>query len=153
MKVCDVVLNSIWYDPRVRKQIVEYLNHQVDLVCIGYECARYDPDAVSKIPCKTHIVMRDRRYIGKQRSIIKKLTREKVAQQAICDAIVAEKPDIIHANDLDALIPAYMAQKILKCKLIYDSHEIYTENNFLQKKKLYASWLRIREKHICKKLL
>ena len=24
MKVCDVVLNSIWYDPRVRKQIIEY---------------------------------------------------------------------------------------------------------------------------------
>ena len=24
MKICDVVLNSVWFDPRVRKQIMEY---------------------------------------------------------------------------------------------------------------------------------
>ena len=152
MKICDVVMNSIWYDPRVRKQIVEYLNAGVELSCVGYECPRYDEEKISEIPCNVNVVMRDKRYIGKQRSVIKKLTRERVAQRAICDAIVAEKPDIIHANDLDALIPAYMAKKILNCKLIYDSHEICTENNFLQNKRLYAMMLKIKERKICKKL-
>jgi glycosyltransferase involved in cell wall biosynthesis len=38
-----------------------------------------------------------------------------------------EKYDIIWANDLPTLIPAYKISKKLKCKLIYDSHEIYTE--------------------------
>ena len=152
MKVCDVVMNSVWYDPRVRKQIVEYLNNGVDLVCVGYECPRYDAEKIGQMPCRVNVVMRDTRYEGKQRSIIKKLKRERIAQKAICDAIVAEKPDVIHANDLDALIPAYMAKKILNCKLIYDSHEIYTENNFLQNKRLYATYLRIKEIHICKRV-
>ena len=35
MRVCDVVSNSVWYDPRVRKQIVEYMNNNVDIVCVG----------------------------------------------------------------------------------------------------------------------
>ena len=25
MKICDVVKNSVWYDPRVRKQVISYL--------------------------------------------------------------------------------------------------------------------------------
>ncbi len=152
MKVCDVVMNSVWYDPRVRKQIVEYLKNGIDLVCIGYECPRYDAEKIMQMPCKVNVVMRNLQYLGKQRSIIKKLKREKLVQKAICDAIVAEKPDIIHANDLDALIPAYMAKKILNCKLVFDSHEIYTENNYLMDKRLYAAYLRVKEKYICKKL-
>ena len=113
MKVCNVVMNSVWYDPRVRKQIVEYLKNDVDLVCIGYECPRYDAEKIMQMPCKVNVVMRNTQYLGKQRSIIKKLKRERLAQNAVCDAIVVEKPDIIHANDIDALIPAYMAKKIL----------------------------------------
>ena len=152
MKVCDVVMNSVWYDPRVRKQINEYLKHDVDLVCIGYKCHRYDKEKVEQMPCKVKIVMPNEKYIGKQRSVLKKLKRERLAQQDVCDAIVAEAPDIIHANDLDALIPSYMAQKKLGCKLIYDSHEICVNNNYLMDKCLYAAVLKIKEKHICKKL-
>ena len=152
MKVCDVVMNSVWYDPRVRKQIVEYLNAGVELVCIGYECARYDSEKIAQMPCKVNVIMRNKEYSGKQRGIIRKLQREQWVQKAVCDAIVAEKPDIIHANDLDALIPAYMAKKILNCKVIFDSHEIYTENNYLMDKRLYAAYLRMIEKHICKRI-
>ena len=152
MKVCDVVMNSIWYDPRVRKQIVEYLKNEIDLSCVGYECPRYDEEKIKQMPCKVNVVKRDERYLGKQRSIIRKFTREKIKNKAVCEAIVAEKPDVIHANDLDALIPAMMAQKVLKCKVIYDSHEVYTENNFLQNKRLYAAFLRRKERKLCKKI-
>ena len=152
MKICDVVMNSVWYDPRVRKQIIEYLNAGVDLVCVGYECPRYDVEKINQMPCKVNVVLRNKQYLGKQSNIFRKLKRERLVQKAICDAIVAEKPDIIHANDLDALIPAYMAKKVLNCKVIFDSHEIYTENNYLINKRLYAAYLRIIEKHICKRI-
>ena len=46
MKVCDVVLNSIWYDPRVRKQIVEYQTNNVDVVAVGLKCSRYNAEKV-----------------------------------------------------------------------------------------------------------
>lgn len=152
MKVCDVVLNSIWYDPRVRKQINEYINNGIELSCVGLECARYDIEKINLIPCKVDIVHKSSKYKGKQKSIIKKLLREHSTQIAVRNAIIAQKPDIIHANDLDALIPAYMASKKLKCKLIYDSHEINTENLFYRNKKLYKFFMMLKEKRICKKV-
>lgn len=152
MKVCDVVLNSVWYDPRVRKQITEYLANGIELSCVGYECNRYDEEKINRIPCKTNIVMRNRDYFGKQKSIFRKLKRERIIRHEICDAIVAESPDVIHANDLNALIPAYMASKKIKCKLVYDSHEIFIENNYLMNKRLYAMYLKRVEKYICKRL-
>ena len=152
MKVCDVVLNSVWYDPRVRKQLVEYKAQGVDVVCVGLKCRRYDEGKLSLIPCDYVIVDPDSKYKGKQKSIIAKLKRERDIRNAICDAIVAAKPDVIHANDLNALIPAYRAAKKLGCGLVYDSHEIWVENFFLGGKKMYARYLKRKEKRIAKRV-
>lgn len=37
------------------------------------------------------------------------------------------KFDVIHANDLDTLLASYIASKLLGKKLVYDSHEYFTE--------------------------
>ena len=152
MRVCDVVLNSIWCDPRVRKQIVEYMANDIDVVCVGLRCERYDEEKVSLIPCPVTIVEYDKRYAGRQKSIFKKIKRERLMEKAVTDAIVAYSPDVIHANDLNALIPAYKAAKKLGCKLVYDSHEIYVENFFSGGNKLYARYLKFKEKRICKRV-
>lgn len=152
MKVCDVVIDSIWYDPRVRKQINEYKRMGIDLCCVGFACERYDAEKVAQIPCPTTIVHTPAKYEGRQKSIIKKLIREKIRNQDICDAIVAYKPDVIHANDLNALIPAYRASKILKCPVIFDSHEVWVENFYAGGQKLFAMWLKMQERYICKRI-
>ncbi len=152
MKVCVVVGNSVWFDPRVRKQLIEYNNNGVDLYCVGYECERYNEDKIKSIPCPNKIVRQDIRYSGKQRSIFKKIKRESIKSKNLYKAIVESAPEIIHANDLDALIPAYKASKKLKCKLVYDSHEICTENRSLINKPLYASYLKFKERKIVKKI-
>lgn len=152
MKVCDVVLNSIWYDPRVRKQINEYLAQGVELCCVGLKCDRYDAEKVAAIPCPTTLAELPAEFRGKQRSVFRKLKRERVQKQVVCDAIVAYKPDVIHANDLNALIPAYQASRILKCKLIYDSHEVCTENFFNGGRKVYALMLKMQERYITKRV-
>ena len=128
MKVCDVVLNSVWYDPRVRKQIVEYIANGIDLSCVGMNCARYDAEKVKMIPCKTDIVKIPAQYDGQQKGIFRKLKREYLRFKMVRDAIIEEKPDVIHANDLNALIPAYAAKRKLKCHIVYDSHEVNVEN-------------------------
>lgn len=151
MKVCDVVLNSIWYDPRVRKQIAEYNVQGVEVVAVGMKCRRYDSDRVSQIPCKTYIAEIDGKYDGKQRGIVNKLKREKLRHAAVRDTIIYEKPDVIHANDLNALIPAYAAKKKLGCKLVYDSHEINVEN-YTGKRSYLAKLMRLVEKHIVKRV-
>lgn len=151
MKICDVVLNSVWHDPRVTKQVGEYVKEGFEVVCVGMKCKRYDEAKIAAMPCRVIITERDARYGGKQKSILKKLLREKFRVESVVRAIVAEKPDVIHANDLDALIPSYLARKKLGCRLIYDSHEICCETRYYDKYPLYARFMRMTERHIVKK--
>ena len=145
MKVCVVVLNPIWYDPRVRKQIVSYMENGVDLCCVGYKNARYYEDKVAEIPCPVTIVENTSKYAGKQYSAIKKILREQAKNRLLVDAIVNYRPDVIHANDLDTLVACVKAAKKLKCKLIYDSHEICVENFQMSSSyKKYAAWIEKR---------
>lgn len=145
MRICIVVLNSIWYDPRVRKQIASYRENGIDLVCVGYECSRYNADKVKDIPCQVNVLQKDPRYLGHQHSLIKKIKREVSKNQRLCDAIVAYRPDVIHANDLDTLVACVKAARKLKCRVVYDSHEICVENYYLKGiYKKYLAWIEKR---------
>ena len=138
MKVCNVVMNSVWYDPRVRRQIIEYKKHDIDVCCVGYKCQRYDAKKIQSMPIPVDITEVDKRFQGKQ-NFFGKIARRYQMITRVRDAIIKTKPDIIHANDFDALIPAYMARKDLGCHLIYDSHEIYMEN-ISSRGRLYSSF-------------
>lgn len=151
MRVCDVVLNSVWWDPRVRKQIVEYKNKEVDVVAVGLKCQRYDADKVKELPCETTIVDIDAGFDGERCGILRKLYRVKMRISAVKKAIIAYNPDIIHANDLDALIPSYLASRKLGCKLVYDAHEINVENYLTDKRPRLARLMYIVEKYIVKR--
>lgn len=152
MKVCDVVLNSIWYDPRVRKQLTEYKAQGVDVCAVGLKCHRYDTDKLSMIPCRANIVQIDSRYDGHQSGVFRKLKREWLRHRSLVDAIVREKPDVIHANDLNALIPAYAAARKLKCKLIYDSHEVNVENYVSSKRPTQAVIMEAIERYLVRRV-
>lgn len=152
MKVCDVVLNSIWYDPRVRKQIREYKNQGVEVSCIGYHCNRFDETQVKKIPCSVNIVSIAPKYDGKQKGIIRKVIRERKKNRVVKEAIIACAPDVIHANDLNALIPAYAAGRKLKCRLVYDSHEINTDNYTGKKNRFLRAYYHAMESRLVHKV-
>ena len=77
--------------------------------------------------------------------------REKYRIDSVVQAIVNERPDVIHANDLDALIPSYIAKKKLGCRLIYDSHEICCETRYYDKYWLYNQFMKQTERHIVKR--
>ena len=153
MKICDVVLNSVWHDPRVTKQVNEYIKEGLDVVCVGMKCKRYDEKKIASMPCKVIIVERDAYYGGKQKSIFKKVMREKFRINAVVKAIVEEKPDVIHANDLDALIPSYIAKRKLGCRLIYDSHEICCETRYYDKYWLYNQLMKLVHIKLCSLLM
>lgn len=152
MKVCDVVLNSIWYDPRVRKQIVEYQASGIEVCAVGMKCARYDEEKIKTIPCKANIVCIDAAYDGRQKGLLRKIKREKLRFAGVRDAIIAAHPDVIHANDLNALLPAYAAKKKLGCKLVYDSHEINTENYAGGGKSTFAKLMGKVEKYLVRRV-
>src|SRR5690625_7271438 len=53
---------------------------------------------------------------------------------------ITTKDDILLANDLDALLPNYLVSKKKKCKLVFDSHEIFSEMPSLTERKI-KKWL------------
>ena len=84
MKVCDVVVNSIWCDPRVRKQINAYMSYEdIELSCVGFKCQRYNEEKVKDIPCRVDFVEPNSKYAGKLKNPIKKILREISRQKAI----------------------------------------------------------------------
>jgi len=59
------------------------------------------------------------------------------------------KPDIIHANDLDTLTVGYILSKLLKTKLIFDSHELWLlGNKYDHSSKLRKWWWRFIQKKL-----
>ena len=128
MKVCDVVSNSVWYDPRVRKQLVEYINNGVEVVSVGLKDNRYEEDKMKNVPCKVVLADIDEKY-KKPLSKVEVLLKEFNRVKKLREAIIAQKPDVIHANDLDTLTAACQAAKKLGCRVVYDSHEICVENH------------------------
>lgn len=52
----------------------------------------------------------------------------------------ADKNTILHANDLDALLPNYLIAKKLNIPLVFDSHEIFSEMPAVQGKMSQKLW-------------
>lgn len=150
LKVCVVVLNSVWFDPRVRKQIAEYKRQGIDVCCVGYKCKRYDEEKVSVLPCPVSLAELDLKYQGGQILPTRKIGREFNRNTVLRNAIISQKPDIIHANDLNTLVACCQAAKILNCRVIYDSHEICVENTNM--KGLYKKYFAYCEKKYIKKI-
>lgn len=66
--------------------------------------------------------------------------------------ILFKKADLIIANDLDTLLASFLAHKIKKIPIVYDSHEYFTEvPELVTRPKIKAVW-EIIEKNIFPKL-
>jgi len=66
--------------------------------------------------------------------------------------LLFSKKDILWANDLDTLLPNFLISKICSVKLIYDSHEYFTEvPELINRRRVRSIWLFI-ENNIFQKL-
>jgi glycosyltransferase involved in cell wall biosynthesis len=67
--------------------------------------------------------------------------------------LIFNKVDLLYSNDLDTLIANYLTNKLKsKTKLIYDTHELFTEVPELEKRKLIKNIWLMMEKFIFPKL-
>lgn len=60
----------------------------------------------------------------------------------------ADQNTILHANDLDALLPNYLIAKRLNIPLVFDSHEIFSEMPAIQGKMSQKLWKYLEKKLI-----
>lgn len=151
IKVCDIVRNSVWYDPRVNKQLQEYIAHDFEVHIVGEEDDRTNYDEINKLPGFSHIVTIPNKYYKRQNKI-NTVWREAFINKCLVNEIIKCKPDIIHANDLNALLPAFIASRKIGAKVIYDTHEIFLENNFVYKSFLLRFFWGIVEKLLIRKV-
>ncbi|PWN68610.1 glycosyl transferase family 1 [Chryseobacterium phosphatilyticum] len=63
----------------------------------------------------------------------------------------ADKNTILHANDIDAILPNYLIAKKLDIPLVFDSHEIFTEMPAIQNRFSQKFW-RVIERSILPKI-
>ncbi|STY43599.1 Uncharacterised protein [Listeria grayi] len=59
------------------------------------------------------------------------------------------RPAVIHANDFDVLLITYLS-RYKGARIIYDAHEIYSKNAFINKIKILSHFVQRLEKHIIK---
>lgn len=58
--------------------------------------------------------------------------------------LLFHKADILVANDLDTLLPNFLNARLKTCRLVYDSHEYFTEvPELISRPKVQAVWERI----------
>lgn len=128
MKVLVSVFNNLYTDQRVEKVCETLHQNAYNIELIGNnwggmpEMSR--PYSFSRIPLKSKILRFA--YLEFQWKLFFELLKK------------ADKNTILHANDLDALLPNYLVSKIKKIPLVWDSHEIFTEmpsvtNRWVQK--------------------
>ncbi|MEZ4937398.1 MAG: glycosyltransferase [Crocinitomicaceae bacterium] len=60
--------------------------------------------------------------------------------------LLIQKKDVLVSNDLDTLLPNYLVSKICRKKLVYDSHELFTEvPELVSRPNVQRVWLKIEE--------
>lgn len=147
MRIVNIVLNSIWHDPRVRRTATSTFEAGYDITVLGEKDENFNIVEIKKLPFKTVILeAMDAKYYAPNNSKFKKFKREFIRYRNFIKECIKLKPDLIHANDLQALPIAVATSLKLKCKVVYDSHEISTENIGISDRKIIKFIFRIVEK-------
>lgn len=149
MKICMLVTNTIKKDPRVRREAESASRISgTDVVVIGCNDPNYDEVFCDNQIYKIRIYNLPVKYKKKLNSRVDKAKRMVYPIIGMYRLCVEEKPDIVHANDFDTLPIAILAKKKIGCKVVYDSHEIYTEQPSLIKYPLIKKILKIAERKL-----
>lgn len=134
------VINDLVTDQRVRKVCQTLQSNGYDIILIGRKLQDSLP---IKRPYKTH-----RMHL----LFTKGFLFYAEYNTRLFFKLLFVKKDILLANDLDTLLPNYLISKIFKKKLVYDSHELFTEVPELTNRPgVQKVWLKI-EKSIFPKL-
>lgn len=114
-KICMLVTSELEWDARVQKEAKLAYQSGYDVVVI---CRSYSgPNKGYKI-LPLDIPRQEKRFM--------KYAERFLTNVALVFQAVKNKPDVIHANDMDTLMAGYIACKLSGAKLLYDAHELWS---------------------------
>jgi len=126
-----------------------YTDQRVNKVCVFLMDQGYDVLLVGRIR-KSSVPLLERPYQTKRMRLLFETGPLFYASFSIrlFLFLLFRKADVLVSNDLDTLLPNYLAQKFKrKARLVYDSHEYFTEvPELINRPKVQKFWLRIERK-------
>jgi glycosyltransferase involved in cell wall biosynthesis len=136
MRICACVVNSFIYDTRVQKEAkaLAQAGHQVSLFALHGPGL---PQQTLKDGYRVEWIHVRSRSWGKS-APLRLLKYVEFCLRYVARA-VRMRPSLIHAHDVNALVPSYFAARMGGAKLVYDAHELWAER---RQPLLRASWLR-----------
>ncbi len=134
-RVVISVTNDIATDQRVKRTAFTFVDQGYEVTVLGRRMKR-------SLPVKWEAVTTIRfRFWVNQGPLFYALVNLRLFFY-----LLIHKADIIFANDLDTLLPAYLISRIKKIPLIYDSHEYFTGVPELEHNKFAKSvWTAIEQ--------
>ena len=141
-----LVMNEVGSDPRVTKE-ANTVGTKCELVIVG---ERYSHDVLENENTNHYRVHRVNSITQNRKgnmSTVKKMIKSIPSMIKIGLAAYKQKADIYHAHDFEMLPAAFLAAKLRKAKLVYDSHELWIEQRpdfpplFKKIVKIVEGWL------------
>ncbi len=134
------VTNDLVTDQRVRKVCATLESEGFDILLIGRKLPQSLPIQRSYKTHRMHLLFKKGFLFYAEYNI------------RLFIKLLFVKKDILLANDLDTLLPNYLIAKLFRKKIVYDSHELFTEvPELIHRPKVQNIWLRI-EKWVFPKL-
>ena len=115
-RVCMLVTSELSRDPRVQKEASIAFEHGYEVTVV---CRTYEGDAPPY-----HVKTTE---ISKPESLLGKYVERLLSIVVMFWHALRTRADIIHANDLDTLPAAFAAGKLLRARIVYDSHELWPD--------------------------
>lgn len=148
MRICMLVTSNVIKDPRVQREAKLAHDNGFEVFVLGRRDSRFNQKLLEYLPYTVILVDVNR---NDNDSVIKRIIERLSIGFNFTIKCIKLRPDIIHANDFDTLPFAYIASLFTHSKIVYDSHEIYTENCGLAKRKLLKKIIKVFEKFLIKK--
>jgi len=134
------VTNDLTTDQRVHKVCTTLFNNGFDILLIGRKLKNSQP------------IVRDYNTLRMKLLFNKGALFYAEYNLRLFFILLFSKKDILLSNDLDTLLANYLASKISKSNLVYDSHELFTEVPELIHRPFQQNFWLFIEKHIFPKL-
>lgn len=118
-----ILMGGLLHDGRVRKESVSLQSHGCEVTIVTMPRAPEGGAGLEGIAVKEIVLMTRGLSLGSAGLVLK---YSEFVLRAVAKAL-RTKARAYHAHDLPTLLPAYLAARLSNGKLVYDAHELFTE--------------------------
>ncbi|MCD8843899.1 glycosyltransferase [Staphylococcus gallinarum] len=147
MRILNLVSSNVVQDPRIQKQMETIKSITDDYIILGKLNENVTDSRLESLNFNFKLFGKK----NKENNIISKLLNRIRFGFNVIKYIKKYQPNIIHDNDFDMLFITFLS-RYKKAKIIYDAHEIYAKNAFINKFTIISFIVQQIEKYIVKRI-